>query len=644
MLKRLLVNAVVFGLAGRALVVYGQTSITVYNNGAQGIQVQFGAAGSFCGDGYGGSFGPSIAAGSSTTISFSSAFNGQWGLIDGARDSTSFASISGYTAVFGISGADCIHMGAVSDYVVINYGGSSGGGPGGPSAITNNGCVTLQNNTTGPQYYQFGSSIVDGSGGHESHYSGCSTAITMGGVAGTDANTVGNYMAVYPGESVTVCCQFVSALDSVNGTFGAIMANTNLSAAGQLAPCGIEIGNPRCVTLCDDGVPADTAANLYGLPGTSTNGTPSRNGQTNLAGGGGAIYAASTNNIQYDAAGAGQVALDSHMTEGFSALYSAMNPLNGTILAAANNANAYAGLELVALGTIASNTARATVSITNSGSNYSVTLSNGPGSGAITNWPTNYPDAQAIVNTGQIGTNTSTNTALAMAGWISNQVSAQALGNFDENSNNAAAGVAAMSNQIVAAFGSMSNYIGIGAPDGGGYSFALGNDTEGNPVTMSVGLGVLGSTATAAITVARDAISVVIIILIWYVMLGDVKAKLAEVYGQPQLRGSRQQIDGTNAAVPTKALYFGIFVAVLVSVPTVCLVYANTFLSGGVSSVSGSSSGLSTISGAPAWPIVTALLPISLLVTAFFNYGFFKFVVVEWMGNAAKSWVAATGD
>jgi len=66
-----------------------------------------------------------------------------------------------------------------------------------PTTYTNSGCITLNNSTSNPQYYQF----VSSGGSGTSNFSGCSGGLSVNGNQGSSAYGDGNeWLAVYPGS------------------------------------------------------------------------------------------------------------------------------------------------------------------------------------------------------------------------------------------------------------------------------------------------------------------------------------------------------------------------------------------------------------------------------------------------------------
>jgi hypothetical protein len=303
----------------------------------------------------------------------------------------------------GVSGVSQITFPSAGtySYTVYLYGGEGGGGPPGqgPTTQTNNGCVTLNNNTTQVQYYQFGFENPSVNGGAVQGLSGCSTSISIpvgGGVQqpGNDPNNPNNFMAVYPGETITVCHTDVSPI----GQPTEFMAY--LAPPGSY-PCGLTVGQPRCVMLCgNDGMPVTSPA--FGGQGTLAQGVPETTGNspTQVANSNPAITNngmwEGTNGIIWQTPWTNGLMLDSTGREGFAAIHN--DNIIGEVAAAANAAgiesaigNAATGIE----GAIHSNSVSVTIS--------NLVVSNQV---SFTNFPSNFPDAAAISLLTTIATNT----------------------------------------------------------------------------------------------------------------------------------------------------------------------------------------------------------------------------------------------
>jgi hypothetical protein len=268
-----------------------------------------------------------------------------------------------------------------------------------PATYTNDGCITLNNNTTQPQYYQVSAT---GPQGQISNASPCASSMvqtTSGGVsvygssAYGDANT---WLAVYPGDIITVCQTILA------GTNAGIWQMCALQAPAGLTPCGLSgIDNPRCVELCDDGQVVNggagwaTGCQTMSQTSTPASSTSSGVNQGPLAGPNtqmdsgtnGIIWANNTN---------GGLMLNITGQTGFAALHND--------LAAMNAAQA---MEANGIGQTILNAQNAIVNAIRTNS-ASVILSNVVFSNqfTVTNWPTNYPDAAAIGWLSVIATNT----------------------------------------------------------------------------------------------------------------------------------------------------------------------------------------------------------------------------------------------
>lgn len=304
----------------------------------------------------------------------------------------------------GVSGVGTLTIpGAGSyNYTVYFYGGEGGGSPPPPppTTQTNTGCITLNNTTTQVQYYQFAYENPSVNGGAPQGLSGCSTNISVpvgGGFQqpGNDPNNPNNFMAVYPGQTVTVCHTDVSPIGSPT-EFMAYMAPTGSY------PCGLTVGQPTCVSLCgNDGMPVTSPA--FGGSGTLVSGVPETAGN----GGGTSVPNSNpgttnngmfegTNGIIWQTPATNGLMLDTTGREGFAALH------NDNVIAAVANAANAAGIES------AVQNAASTISGAIHSNSVSVTISNLVVSNQVsfTNFPTNFPDDAAIDLLAVIATNT----------------------------------------------------------------------------------------------------------------------------------------------------------------------------------------------------------------------------------------------
>ena len=202
-------------------------------------------------------------------------------------------------------------------------------------------------------------------------------------------------MAVYPGQTVTVCHTDVSPIGNPTEFIA------YLAPPGSY-PCGLLVGQPQCVALCGgDGVPVTSpafggagsmAAIAPETTGNGINGSPNPNpGATNNG-----MFTGTNGILWQDSQTNGGLMLDETGKEGFAALHN--DNVVGNAAAAANAA----GIE-TAVGNAATTIAGAIRS-----NSVTVTISNLVVSNQVsfTNFPTNFPDAAAIGLLGTIATNT----------------------------------------------------------------------------------------------------------------------------------------------------------------------------------------------------------------------------------------------
>jgi hypothetical protein len=394
---------------------YAQGTITCYNESGCEIYVTFTRTGNCPTSQSAGYTLGLIPAGSSGTLNWPAGFNNSYlGLFSGTGDIFIYGGSGNptYSVEFLPAGcaANCsadLGVNGVNAVTVYVYGvsGGCGGSLPAPNQYTNSGCITLNNNTSNPQYYQFQS--TGGSG--TQNFSGCGNGLTVNGSQGSSAYGDGNeWLAVYPGESIQVCSTIIDGTNKTARNFCA------MQAPAGLMPCnigGLQVQGtgPRCVDLCNDGVeisgngaatvcdsmaqsstPNNTSGNVFTPPLAGSTSDP--------AGTNGIIWPAGPTN------GQNGLMLDITGRTGFAALNQDLVGV-GTIMA-----NGIYGMEqqnaqnTVALEqAIHSNAANVVIS------NLVVSNlfgSNGLGNVSVTNFPTNFPDAAAITLLAQIGTNT----------------------------------------------------------------------------------------------------------------------------------------------------------------------------------------------------------------------------------------------
>jgi hypothetical protein len=193
-----------FTLLALGISCYGQGTITIYNQSSCEIYVAFTRTGS-CPTSQNINFGGQLVqAGSSTQLGWAAGLNNSYlGLFSGSGDVFIYGGSGNptYSVEFQPSGCapNCSAdlgvngLNAVSCYIY-NVSGNCGGSLPAPTQYTNSGCVTLNNNTSNPQYYQFQS--TGGSG--TQNFSGCGAGITVQGNQGSSAYGDGNeWLAVY---------------------------------------------------------------------------------------------------------------------------------------------------------------------------------------------------------------------------------------------------------------------------------------------------------------------------------------------------------------------------------------------------------------------------------------------------------------
>ena len=577
---------------------YAQGTVTVYNQCGCELYIGFTRTGS-CPTSANSVFGQGlIGANSSIAINWPAGLNNSYlGLFSGSGDvwvygnggspnptySVQFEPAGcapNCSADLGVNGVNAITV------YIYNVSGGCGGSlpvPPPPPQYTNSGCVTLNNNTSNPQYYQF--QAAGGSG--TSNFSGCSGGISVQGTQGSSAYGDGNeWLVVYPGESIQVCATINEGTNNVSRTLCA------MQAPAGLMPCSIDGlqlqgAGPRCVDLCNDGIeisgngsatvcdsmaqsstPNNTSGNSSNPPLTGPSPQPS--------GTNGIIWPTGPSN------GPDGLMMDLTGRTGFAALNQDLVGL-GTIFA-----NGIYGMEqqntLDTLGieqAIRSNAPNVVISnlvISN------LFGSNGLGSVGVTNFPTNYPDAAAIGLLGAIATNTArtngfdTNLEASAAAIASNTAAPLAYTNLGLTaySTNPSDVVAYASNTLA---GPISGSLqGLAQSASSAAEAVTVGGSPGSLLTISFNFPVIGSYTIDCNPMdnadVADFASWFRGVMEWVIGLGFIGMVLREgmkatqsVFLSPQGQFPKLTILGNSIGWPLAAVYIVALIAAMVAVP-----------------------------------------------------------------------------
>lgn len=616
----------------RAGAVSGQSSVSVQNNSSQTITAQIALAGGCYGIGAGSWTGWQTLtnlAGSTTLLPgtygffeqpyggggdylevnscFVVAFGGNAVQGTGANGyAVAWASACSANAVALGSGATFNVTGVLtitgSPYVIASY--------------TNSGCVTVQNQSQNTQYYQWGD--MDTVTGSSQTYSGCGSQVSVtvptagGGIASAmgPGNMGGTeWFAVPPGQWVTVCVASVTNNTNPH-TFCA------LQAPAGLVPCGLALGQSACVQLCNDGVPVTGV----GQPGVCT--SMSQSGPP--TGAAGTVNTSPTNNAATGTnygtngipwGGGTNLLTDYHGEQGFATLNGDLGVLNANLL---NQGAVQNGL--------LSNINAAILHISN-------------GSIAITNWPTNFPDAQVITNTGSLASNinAAANPSTNWSQYLSSGGGPVGLVGMGSNLMGSSGFTASVSN-MAGAVANFTSVIPTNTGNGGGadgVNFLVGNDASGTPLYMQVATSSLSDTVINLMRACRAVVLFVLTIgAFMYCQEATYEAMVA-VFQTPQMQGNKSEILGTNAAteIPTALAYLGMFFSFMAVFPGILVAFWPTLYStGGLGSVGAS---LDALTGSTAYRMATLLFPVDGALTLVVEVIVYRLVIIR-----VPTWVA----
>ena len=220
---------------------------------------------------------------------------------------------------------------------------------------------------------------------------------------------------------------------------------------------------------------------------------------------------------------------------------------------------------------------------------------------------------------------------------VLNEIASNTLGT--ENNTAFLTNFGQISNQLSASFVlQLSNMQSAGIAAGASISNAFGAALTGFPTAPSVGAGADGvhiATAGGAPDVvlsvaalpqsfdlARTVISWVIWLMTYVAMIQFAQEKVLRILNQRQAQGTEQEILGVNLSIPTAFAYAAVIAATVAAFPIAIASYLHS-----ASSSVGSFGGLSSLSSGPLWNLMTQLVPVSVIITAFFSYLTFRYLL-----------------
>ena len=518
----------------------------------------------------------------------------------------------------------------------------AGGGPGSGVNTTNSACLTLQNETGAVEYYQFGQTGGYTAGGTNypstQSLSGCSTGISVNGVNGFDGNSPNEFMAVYPGESVTVCSVFTQALPYGSTAIPPVF-NAYAAPAGSYPCGGLTVAGQRCVTLCgpNDGLAVTTFTNGTAAFASNPMGPAGGSGQSGgVATNGGFgvstnVLGLGTNSIPWPS-GTNGVLIPTLQT-GFAA-----------VVGAVQSTGALVGGDIVAETGVLSNGLRAL----GSALGVSNLLGSNTNLGALSNlnvltnlqFPTNFPDASAVLNLQGLSNMVAgyvRNTSNWMAGGVSNaggmvdggfSMAGNPSGYVGWQSNQGAAAGAS----LAAGYGSLvsTNWGNVTINSGsGGSQWDLveiaGQQGLFAPLVLDISEASMPAVAAHWYGIVYDCLCWVIYVLLLKNFLDEVDEMITGVVTQPQVRVPNVTVFGMSVGLPVALLIVTAVLAFVSSLPTAVSAYVST-VSG---SAAAKASSIGAISSSPYWTMMMSYVPFGVTITAFFNWFTFRFVVCK---------------
>ena len=208
-----------------------------------------------------------------------------------------------------------------------------------------------------------------------------------------------------------------------------------------------------------------------------------------------------------------------------------------------------------------------------------------------------------------------------------------------ENNTGFLTNFAQFSNQLSASFtAQLSNMQSAGVAAGNGISNAFGSALSGFPTAPSVGAGADGVSIPTAVgapdvvlsvaalpqsfDLPRTVISWVIWLMTYVAMIRFAQEMVLRILNQRQVQGTEQEILGVNVSIPTAFAYAAVVAATVAAFPVAIASYLQN-----TSSTIGTFGGLASLSNEPLWNLMTQLVPVGVVITAFFSYVTFRYLI-----------------
>jgi len=233
-------------------------------------------------------------------------------------------------------------------------------------------------------------------------------------------------------------------------------------------------------------------------------------------------------------------------------------------------------------------------------------LTNGSGSNA------DYSGVLGQIQSNTLGTENNTG-FLTNFGQITNQLS----GWFTSQLSNMQSAAQAAGSSISNAFGSAIGGFPT-APSIEGGSDGVHIPTMGSAPDVVIGVASL----PASFDLPRTVISWVVWLVSYVAMIKFAHEKVLRILNQRQTQGTEQEVLGNNLSIPTAAAYGAIVAATVAAFPLALV----SFFQNASTSIASYNS-LTALSGSPLWNLMTQLVPVSVLLTAFFSYVTFRYLV-----------------
>lgn len=151
------------------------------------------------------------------------------------------------------------------------------------------------------------------------------------------------------------------------------------------------------------------------------------------------------------------------------------------------------------------------------------------------------------------------------------------------------------------------------------------NDNNGHSFTMDLSSAVLTSSTKTMLGLFRQIIMAFVYIFLFAYCFQFVQGDFMKAMNQRQAQGNLQEVFGTNASIATGLIYAGLIVAGLTAL--LGFIVSNGICKTSIQQALTLLPLLQSLSTVPGWDVMTYVFPITDILTAYFTYLSFRYIL-----------------